>query len=158
MSYSYCLSNPSTLRCLNNYKVLYFQSITCYYYFLGVGKTSLVIRNMGGGFTSSVTPTIGASFFSFTVWVSLKCLCAKTYKCKCTTCTVHVHVCDTVHKLPLTVHVHVCAISFFFNQMKWPLCVFSIIDWTAWTFGLMAHVWANMRTDCHACTCRLVVC
>ena len=31
----------------------------------GVGKTSLVVRNMGGVFSENVSPTIGASFFSF---------------------------------------------------------------------------------------------
>uniref|UniRef100_A0A1X7TNP2 Uncharacterized protein n=1 Tax=Amphimedon queenslandica TaxID=400682 RepID=A0A1X7TNP2_AMPQE len=30
----------------------------------GVGKTSLVVRNMGGVFSENVSPTIGASFFS----------------------------------------------------------------------------------------------
>ena len=31
----------------------------------GVGKTSLVLRNLGGTFSEAVLPTIGASFFSF---------------------------------------------------------------------------------------------
>ena len=36
----------------------------------GVGKTSLVVRNMGGVFSENVSPTIGASFFSLQMYVS----------------------------------------------------------------------------------------
>ena len=43
--------------------------VVLYYYnlltiLIGVGKTSLVVRNMGGVFSDSITPTIGAAFFS----------------------------------------------------------------------------------------------
>lgn len=38
--------------------------------YTGVGKTSLVVRNMGGIFSESVNPTIGASFFSLQMYVS----------------------------------------------------------------------------------------
>uniref|UniRef100_A0A1X7TP29 Uncharacterized protein n=1 Tax=Amphimedon queenslandica TaxID=400682 RepID=A0A1X7TP29_AMPQE len=33
----------------------------------GVGKTSLVVRNMGGVFSDNISPTIGAAFFSLQV-------------------------------------------------------------------------------------------
>ena len=32
---------------------------------LGVGKTSVVIRYVGGMFSKAVSPTIGASFFTY---------------------------------------------------------------------------------------------
>lgn len=35
---------------------------------VGVGKTSLVVRNMGGVFSENVSPTIGASFFSLQMY------------------------------------------------------------------------------------------
>lgn len=38
--------------------------------YTGVGKTSLVVRNMGGIFSENVSPTIGASFFSLQMYVS----------------------------------------------------------------------------------------
>lgn len=38
--------------------------------YTGVGKTSLVVRNMGGIFSENVNPTIGASFFSLQMYVS----------------------------------------------------------------------------------------
>lgn len=36
----------------------------------GVGKTSLVLRHVGSSFSSSVSPTIGASFFNFSMTVN----------------------------------------------------------------------------------------
>ena len=36
-------------------------------YCTGVGKTSLVLRHVGNTFSRSVSPTIGASFFNFSM-------------------------------------------------------------------------------------------
>lgn len=43
--------------------------LTCYYtllyfYVLGVGKTSMVVRYVGKMFSTHISPTIGASFFT----------------------------------------------------------------------------------------------
>jgi len=37
----------------------------------GVGKTSVVIRYVGGMFSKAVSPTIGASFFTYKLWVAV---------------------------------------------------------------------------------------
>ena len=62
--------------------------------YIGVGKTSLVVRNMGGVFSENVNPTIGASFFSFHMYVHF-CV----YVCACmrvSVCGMCVCVCERV--------------------------------------------------------------
>lgn len=71
---SHCWSSGLVALCSLCLPICAAYEVTCVRYPVpshsGVGKTSLIMRQVGNVFPSNVSPTIGASFFTFSMSVS----------------------------------------------------------------------------------------